>query len=108
MRSRPATDKGKVRESPLPEPVRTPSPYGALGAGQPSMTTMHNHTAMLDGLMQMVAVIHRQMTDLSVWLAVLERCTSTLEEYIQRPTGSTGNSKPWTEATPSLRTPCCR
>ena len=83
MHSRPATDKGKVRASPSPEPVRTPSPHGALGAGQPLTTMMHSHMAMLAGLMQMVAAIHHQTMDLSVQLAILEQCTRTLKEYIQ-------------------------
>ena len=83
MHSGPATGKGKVRASPSPEPVRTPSPHGVPGAGQPSMTMMHSHTAMLDGLMQTVAALHRQTMDLSVRLAVLEQHTSMLEEYVQ-------------------------
>src|SRR6266481_8617135 len=94
MHSGLATDKGKVRVSPSPDPVRTPSPHGALGAGQPLTMTMHSHTAMLAGLMQTVAMIHCQTTDMSVWLAVLEQCTSVLEEFIQKPTGSTANLGP--------------
>src|SRR6266481_1675922 len=89
--SGPAIDKGKARASPPPEPVRTPSPHGMSGAEQPSTMTMHSHTAMLVELSQTLAAIHHQMTDLSVQLTVLEQHTSTLKEYIQRPTGSTAD-----------------
>src|SRR6266481_1463300 len=60
MHSGPATGKGKVRASPSPEPVRTQSPHGLPGTGQPSATMMHSHMAMLDGLTQTVAAIHHQ------------------------------------------------
>src|SRR6266481_2552328 len=69
-----AVDKGKARANPLPEPVTTTSTYGTPEAGQPPMT-VHSHTAMLSALMETVAVIHCQMTDLSVRLAILERRT---------------------------------
>ena len=78
-----AIDKGKARASPLPEPVRTLSPHGMLGAEQPLTMMMHSHMAMLVELSQTVAMIHHQTMDLSVWLTVLKRRTSTLEEYIQ-------------------------
>ena len=77
-----AVDKGKARANPLPEPVRTSSPHGTPGVGQPPMM-VHSHMAMLSALMETVAAIHRQTTDLSVRLAVLEQRTSTLEEHIQ-------------------------
>ena len=103
MHSGPATGKEKVRASPLPEPVRTLSPHGVPGAGQPSTTMMHNHMAMLDGLAQTVAAIHCQTMDLSVWLAVLEQHTSVLKEYIHNTATHWVDCKPWTEATPMLR-----